>query len=43
MIWLFLSVALLLFVYHPGFRKVALWIVGSCLVIGLIGLMVGGP
>lgn len=37
MVWIFLSVALVLAVIHPGFRKVIYWLLG--LVAGAFVLM----
>ncbi|MFZ0007489.1 MAG: hypothetical protein WAK94_04535 [Steroidobacteraceae bacterium] len=41
MIWLFVSIVLLLLVFHAGFRKFALWFGGIAGAVGAIALAVG--
>lgn len=42
MIWIFMAVALILFVINPGFRKWTLIIAGTMLALGALGIIIGG-
>jgi hypothetical protein len=39
MVWFFLAVVLSLLVYHPGFRKVAVWLTGAAITVVAIILV----
>ncbi len=38
--WVFMTAVLLLVVFHPGFRRFAVWAAGSCAVVSAIGALV---